>query len=50
LGYCTNGLLLQRTIIQGLLTKDLTFRLGAMRGGAQDIKEHPYFKVGSAWL
>jgi hypothetical protein len=21
-----------------------------MRGGAQDIKEHPYFKVGGAWI
>ncbi|XP_063901409.1 cAMP-dependent protein kinase catalytic subunit 1-like, partial [Zophobas morio] len=34
----------EKSIIQGFLTCDLTRRLGSMKGGAEQIKEHPYFK------
>jgi hypothetical protein len=34
-------------LITGLLAKDPQQRLGGGQGGAQDIKEHPFFKVSS---
>ena len=35
---------LQRSIISGFLTGDLTRRLGNMKNGVKDIKQHAYFK------
>jgi protein kinase A len=38
----------QKEIIKGFLTNDLTRRLGNMRNGVKDIKTHVYFK-GIDW-
>ena len=39
-------LLQLRNVVQMLLEKDVTKRLGCLKGGARDIKNHPFFAGG----
>lgn len=39
---------LAKDLIGRLLTDDLTKRLGNLKGGAQDVKNHPWFE-GVDW-
>ena len=36
-----------KNLISRLLTADRSKRLGCLRGGASDVKEHPWFAAGS---
>ncbi|XP_054263597.1 cAMP-dependent protein kinase catalytic subunit beta-like [Macrosteles quadrilineatus] len=33
-----------KSLLRGLLQKDVTFRLGNLKNGAEDVKKHPWFK------
>ena len=39
------GLRLQKPLAERLLKKEVPRRLGCMKGGARDIKAHPWFKA-----